>query len=157
MRVCQNEKMLSKNQDNEGGAHLHEEVLSKIQECDNKYAEILKKIDDCAKGLYDCGVRKGDVVTLCLPNTLEGIVSFFAINKIGAIVNFIHPASGENEIKNSVNAMDSRVIIAIDSNYSKIESIVKDTKIQKVILVSINDYMPFINKLRYNKNKVLHF
>ena len=46
------------------------------------YNELLNRIDDCAKGLYDYGVRKGDVVTLCLPNTLEGVVSFFAINKM---------------------------------------------------------------------------
>lgn len=119
-----------------------------------KYNEFLHMIDACARGLYDLGVNKGDVVTLCLPNTLEGIVSFFAINKIGAIVNFIHPVCGENEIKNSLNEMESKIIIAIDSNYWKLESIMNDTKLEKVILVSINHYMSFINKLRYHKNKV---
>ena len=119
-----------------------------------RYNELLNKIDDCAKGLYDYGIREGDVVTLCLPNTLEGVVSFFAINKIGAVVNFIHPVSGENEIKNSVNDMNSKVIIAIDSNYWKIESIINETKVEKVILVSLNNYMPFINKMRYHRNKV---
>ena len=114
-----------------------------------RYNELLSKIDDCAKGLYDYGIRKGDVVTLCLPNTLEGIVSFFAINKIGAIVNFIHPASSENEIKKFVNDMNSKIIIAIDSNYWKIENIEKETELEKIILVSLNNYMPFINKIRY--------
>lgn len=119
-----------------------------------KYNELLNLIDDCAKGLYEYGVRKGDVVTLCLPNTLEGVVSFFAINKIGAVVNFIHPVSSENEIKASINEMDSKIIIAIDDNYWKIETIIADTKIKKTILVSLTDYMSFINKLRYHKNKV---
>ena len=119
-----------------------------------RYNELLSKIDDCAKGLYDYGIRKGDVVTLCLPNTLEGIVSFFAINKIGAIVNFIHPASSENEIKKFVNDMNSKIIIAIDSNYWKIENIEKETELEKIILVSLNNYMPFINKIRYHRNKV---
>ena len=118
------------------------------------YNELLNRIDDCAKGLYDYGVRKGDVVTLCLPNTLEGVVSFFAINKIGAIVNFIHPACGENEIKNSVNEMNSKVIIAIDNNYWKIDGIIRETTIEKVILVSLDNYMPLLNKLRYHRNKV---
>ena len=119
-----------------------------------RYNELLSKIDDCAKGLYDYGIRKGDVVTLCLPNTLEGIVSFFAINKIGAIVNFIHPASSENEIKKFVNDMNSKIIIVIDSNYWKIENIEKETELEKIILVSLNNYMPFINKIRYHRNKV---
>ena len=81
-----------------------------------KYTELLDRIDDCAKGLADIGVKKGEVVTICLPNTLEGIVAFFAINKIGAIVNFIHPSSSENEIKDSLNEVDSKVIIIIDNN-----------------------------------------
>ena len=119
-----------------------------------RYPELLSNIDDCAKGLYHYGVRKGDVVTLCLPNTLEGIVSFLAINKIGAIANFIHPASSENEIMTSVNDMDSKVIIVIDSNYWKILSIIKKTNLKKVILVNLNNYMPFINKLRYHNNKM---
>ena len=85
------------------------------------YNELLSMIEHCAKGLYNLGVRPGYVVTLCLPNTLEGVISFFAINRIGAIVNFIHPSSGENEIKDSVNEMESKVLIAVDENYLKIK------------------------------------
>ena len=113
-----------------------------------KYDELLSKIDLCAKGLYDAGVRKGDVVTVCLPNTLEGIISFFAINKIGGVVNFIHPASSENEIKNSLNETNSRVLILIDTNYIKVKNIEKDIKVCRVILVSVYGYMPFAISIR---------
>lgn len=119
-----------------------------------RYQELIKKIDDCAKGLYYYGIKKGDVVTICLPNTLEGVVAFFSINKIGAIANFIHPASSENEIMKSINNTNSKIIILIDSNYWKIENILKKTKLKKIILININHYMPFINKLRYHKNKI---
>ena len=117
-----------------------------------KYNELLDRIDECSKGLYNYGVRKGDVVTVCLPNTLEGIVAFFAINKIGAVVNFIHPASSENEIKESVNNMESKILIVIDNNYFKLENIVKDTKLKKIILVSLDNYMPFLVKFKYHFN-----
>lgn len=117
-----------------------------------KYNELLDRIDECSKGLYSYGVRKGDVVTVCLPNTLEGIVSFFAINKIGAVVNFIHPASSENEIKDAVNNMESKVLIVIDNNYFKLENIIKETKLKKVILVSLDNYMPLLVKIKYHFN-----
>ena len=120
-----------------------------------KYTELLDRIDDCAKGLADIGVKKGEVVTICLPNTLEGIVAFFAINKIGAIVNFIHPSSSENEIKDSLNEVDSKVIIIIDNNYFKLENIIKNTKLEKAIIVSVLHYMPLLNKFKYQfHNKV---
>ena len=113
-----------------------------------RYNEFLKMIDECAKGLYASGVGKGDIVTVCLPNTIEGIVSFFAINKIGAIVNFIHPASSENEIKNSLNNTDSKVLIVVDTNYIKIKNIEKSINIKKIILVNIFGYISFFAKIR---------
>lgn len=120
-----------------------------------KSGEILNMIDECAEGLYNLGIKKGDIVTICLPNTLEGVVSCFAINKLGAVVNFIHPASSENEIKDAVNEMDSKVLIVIDTNYLKVENIISQTKLKKVILVSIATYMPVLNKIVYNfHNKV---
>lgn len=120
-----------------------------------KHKDLTKMIDDFAKGLSAMKVGKGDVVTVCLPNTLEGVVSFFAINKVGAIINFIHPASGENEIKQAVNEMESKVIIVVDSNYFKVENIIKDTNLKKVIIVSVSTYMTLLNKWKYSfHNKV---
>ena len=122
-----------------------------------KYNELFKQIDECARGLYDYGVRKGDVVTICLPNTVEGVVSFLAINKIGAVANFIHPLSSENEIKDSLNQTNSRILIILDSNYFKIKNIEKEINIQKVILVSVYNYLPFIAKMRYKFEKKVKF
>lgn len=120
-----------------------------------RYNELLYKIDVCAKGLYDDGIRKGDVVTICLPNTLEGVIAFFAINKIGGVVNLIHPASSENEIRDSINETNSKVIFLIDTNYLKLKSIEKDINIYRVILVNPCGYMPFITKIRHSiENKM---
>ena len=115
-----------------------------------RYDELLSKIDLCAKGLYDAGVRKDDVVTICLPNTLEGIISFFAVNKIGGIVNFLHPSSSENEIKETLNKTNSRVLISIDLNYLKLRSIEKDIKTCRIILADIYGYMPFLTGIRHH-------
>ncbi len=119
-----------------------------------RFNELLDNIDICAKALYSYGVRKNDIVTLCLPNTLEGIVSFLAINKIGAITNFIHPVSGENELKDVINDTNSKVLIVIDNDYLKVENIISKTGLDKVIIVSEYTYMSFLNKLRYHNNKV---
>lgn len=110
-----------------------------------KYSEFLNKIDDCAKSLYSNGIRVGDVVTICVPNTLEGVIAFFAINKLGAIVNFIHPSSSENEIKTSLKETDCSILILVDSNYYKVKNIIKSTQVKRVVLVNITNFMPFVN------------
>ncbi len=55
------------------------------------YEELFKKIDDFAKAFQAQGVKKGSIVTVCMPNTPEVIYAFYALNKLGAIANMIHP------------------------------------------------------------------
>jgi len=62
------------------------------------YEAFLEEIDTCAKALTAMGIRTGDAVTVCLPNTPQAIVMFYAINKIGAVASMVHPLSAENEI-----------------------------------------------------------
>ena len=115
-----------------------------------KYKELLKQIDMCAMAFRSQGVRVGDVVTICMPNTPEGIICFFALNKIGAISNMIHPLSGEQEIKMYLNSTNSVMLVMIDVCYEKIKNIIKETNVYKTIVVSASDSMPFWLGLGYS-------
>ena len=106
------------------------------------YQNFLREIDDCARSLKQLGVKAGECVSICMQNTPEAIISFYAINKIGAIANMIHPLSSENEIKYYLNLTDSKYIITIDLAFNKIFHIAKKTKIKKAIIVSVKDSMP---------------
>jgi len=118
-----------------------------------KYKDFLNQIDLCARAFKNNGVKKGDVVTICMPNTPEGVICFYALNKIGAISNMIHPLSGEQEIKNYLNETNSIMLVMIDLCYEKIKNILKDTKVYKTIVVSAKDSMPFLLALGYSVTK----
>lgn len=119
------------------------------------YRDLLKKIDLCAKAFKYNGIKKGDVVTICMPNTPEGVITFYALNKIGAIANMIHPLSGEEEIKNYLISTNSVMLVMIDLCYEKIKNILKKTKVKKTIVVSVKDSMPFLMSLGYSFTKGL--
>lgn len=106
------------------------------------YHEFLKQIDEAARAFKALGIKHKDIVSICMPNTPEAIISFYALNKIGAISNLIHPLSGENEIKNFLNKTNSKYIVSIDVSCGKIENIIDKTKIKKIIVVSAADSMP---------------
>ena len=55
------------------------------------YEDLDNKVNECAKAFLYYGIRNNDVVTICMPNTPEGVIAFLALNKIGAISNMIHP------------------------------------------------------------------
>lgn len=117
------------------------------------YKEFLKQIDDCCRSFKQLGIKHNDVVSICMPNTPEAIISFYALNKIGAIANMIHPLSAEPEIKYFVNISKSKYIITIDIAFNKINHIFKETKLKKIILVSVGDSMPLYMKTLYQITK----
>lgn len=107
------------------------------------YQEFIEEIKECARAFKANGIKEKDVVTICMPNTPEAIIAFYALNMIGAIANMVHPLSGENEIKYYLNISESVAILTIDIAWQKIKNIIDDTKIEKVIIASVKDSMPF--------------
>ena len=65
---------------------------------ETSYASFMRRIDAAAKGLIHMGIRKGDKVTICMANTPQALDCFYALNRIGAIPNMIHPLSAAKEI-----------------------------------------------------------
>lgn len=106
------------------------------------FGEMFDKIDVAAKAFRSIGVKQGDVVTICLPNTPEALISFYAINKIGAVADMIHPLSAGNEIKHYLNESKSRTLILVDFAYEKVKEHLEDTLVHKTIMVSPKDSMP---------------
>lgn len=106
------------------------------------YRELFYEIDLCAKSMKAQGIRKGDVISICLPNIPESIIVFYAVSKIGAIANMIHPLSAEEEIKHSIVDTKSVMLFTINFNYKKINNILSETNLYKTVLISPRDSMP---------------
>lgn len=113
------------------------------------YRYFFGEINLCARALRSQGIRPGDVVTICMANTPEAVISFYAVNKIGAIANMIHPLSAEEEIKQSLIATKSVMLIAINLSYEKVKEIINDTDVYKTVIVSPGDSMPAVMKFGY--------
>lgn len=103
------------------------------------YAKMIKKIEQCAQALKTIGIRKGDCVTIAMPNCPQAIYMFYAINLIGGIASMVHPLSSEKEIEFYLNESNSITVITLDQFYGKIEAIRKNTGIVNVILARIKD------------------
>ncbi len=103
------------------------------------YRKMMESINQCAKALRTIGVREGDRVTIALPNCPQAIFMFYAVNRIGAIANMIHPLSSENEIQFYLNESKSVTVITLDQFYHKIEAIRQNTSIVNVIIARIRD------------------
>ena len=114
------------------------------------FAQFMTRIESAAKGLVAMGIGKGDKVTICMPNSPQALDCFYALNRIGAIANMIHPLSAAQEIAFYLNFSKSKAILTLDQFYDKVASIMPQVKQRCTILVAkIADELSFPLNLIY--------
>ena len=118
------------------------------------YDKFMKLIDKASISFNELGIKKGDIVTICLPNVPEALISLYALNKMGAIANMLHPLSAEEEIKQSLISTKSIYLVYFESFYNKIENIIKSTKVQKVIFVKPTDTLNIFMRIGYSITQI---
>lgn len=100
------------------------------------YKELVKKIDKCAKSLVAMGVKKGDIVTICMPTTPEMVYMFYALSKIGAVSNMIDPRKSAEEIEEYANEVNSKIFLGVDVAGEKYRNLKKNTSVENIIIAT---------------------
>ncbi len=113
------------------------------------YSDFMAEINECANALCAYGIKKGDTVTICLPNVPQAIIMFYALNKIGAVASMVHPLSAENEIMFYLNESKSRLAITLSQFYDKFKAIKGKTPIEKLIVAKIEEALPAVKGFFY--------
>lgn len=112
------------------------------------YKHLIENIDICASSLSARGISKGEHIAVVLPNIPEAVYLFYAGNKIGAIVDMIHPLSCEEELIEYVHNTDCKLVFALDLIVDRFQSL--EDACSKVIKVSASDSMSFIKRTAYS-------
>ncbi len=116
-----------------------------------KYHTFLDKINAAARALVHIGVNPGDAVTICMPNVPQALDCFYAINRIGAKANMVHPLSAQTEISFYLNVSKSKVILTLDMFAEKVEAALADVDHPVTILVArIQEELPVFLQAPYS-------
>ena len=99
------------------------------------FAEFMERIDRTAKAYLAMGIGKGDRVTICMPNCPQALDSFYALNRIGAVSNMIHPLSAASEIKFYLDFSKSKAILTLDQFYGKVAGILPELANKDTVLL----------------------
>jgi len=108
------------------------------------YRHLDAAVRQFANALYALGVRKDSKVAIWLPNLPQSVISFYATLRLGAQVVNTNPLYVERELEFQFN--DARVshVITVDFLYAgRLRAMRHKTGVQKVVVTSIPDYLPF--------------
>jgi long-chain acyl-CoA synthetase len=118
------------------------------------YRELYERIRAAAASLKSQGVKCDDKVAMCMPNTPQALILFYAINMVGAIALIIHPLSGESEIERFLNESGVKFLLTLDLTYEKIHNIADKTPLEKIVVASAGDGLKNIKKFIYRFRKI---
>ncbi|MCL2078772.1 MAG: acyl--CoA ligase [Oscillospiraceae bacterium] len=117
------------------------------------YREFTDEIKLCAYGLLASGIKRGERVTICMPNTPQAVIMFYALNLMGAVSNMVHPLSAETELIGYINDSHSVAVLTLDQFSDKLLGILPQTKARFLILTGADNALSGIKKIAYRLTK----
>lgn len=117
------------------------------------YEQLDKKIIDTVKILKTLNIKKGDVISVSLPNCPISIYLFYAINALGAISYNIHPLTKAKTIDKMMKETNSKILFSLSLNREELENNLS----KEIKIILINPYYKVnLIKYFYIKNKTGH-
>ena len=100
------------------------------------YAQLLARIERAALALRSLGIGRGDRVTICMPNTPQAVDCFYALSRLGAVSNMIHPLSAPQEITFYLDVSHSKAILTLDRFFGKVSAAASEAKEPPLLLIA---------------------
>ncbi|MEW9032737.1 MAG: AMP-binding protein, partial [Planifilum fimeticola] len=87
------------------------------------YQELLEDVYRFAHALTELGVRKGDRVSIMLPNTPQAVIAYYGALFAGAVVVQTNPMYMERELKHQLSDSGAETIICVDLVFDKVKKV----------------------------------
>ena len=115
------------------------------------YSELKEKVNTFSCALHKLGVKKGDKVAIFMPNCPQVVISYLATLRLGAVVVMCNPMYTEDELVHQLNDSETETVITLDMviTYPKIKNVKDKTKIKRVIVSDLKEYLPFLLSLLF--------
>lgn len=113
------------------------------------YADIETEVNKLANAFQRLGLKKGDRVAVYLPNSPQFMVTFFAVQSIGAIFTAFNPLYSAREIKERLNDARPKIFVTLDIFLDKVNQIKDDISVEHIIVSSVAQELPGSKKYLY--------
>lgn len=114
------------------------------------FASFVRRVDRLANIMSRrLNIKEGDVILVAQPNIPDALVIFYALNKIGAIANMIHPFIPFNQVIAIMNNTNSKYMFLFEQRVAKEVERYRPYA-DKVIVTRVEDDLPLIQKFVYH-------
>lgn len=98
------------------------------------YAELKQASDHFASALYQLGFRKGDRISVMLPNSIEYIIAYYGIHRLGGVLVQVNPMYQQSELEYILQDSESAWFVSHWDQKPKLEQIGFENKLQAIFI-----------------------
>lgn len=113
------------------------------------YGQLFAGIENAAKAFSALGVKKGEVVIICMVNTPEMVYALYALNRLGAVANMVDPRTNVIGIHEYILESKVRFVMTVDLAYKAIVKASEGTGVRNIIVASPADSLPPATNILY--------
>lgn len=106
------------------------------------FSALFDQILRAEAGLRRLGVGPGDLVTLFTLNTPEAVAAFYAIDRIGAVANWVDLKLSPTEVAPYLNQAASKVVLVLEIAFAKVYENRGQTPAEHFVVLPLDPYLP---------------
>lgn len=100
------------------------------------YDEMINDTVLLSKTFKELGIKKGDIISVSMPNFYQGVIVYLAANRIGAVTTFINSMSSIEEVLGYLNEFESSLFINFDKDSVYNKKIKDNSKVKNIITLN---------------------
>jgi len=127
-----------------GPAFTNMNVTMSFEDLDRKSGQFASFLQ------HELKLKKGDRIALQMPNLLQFPVALFGALRAGLVVVNTNPLYTAPEMKHQFKDSGAKAIVILANFAGHLESIIKETQIESVVVTEIGDLFPFPKNLLVN-------
>jgi long-chain acyl-CoA synthetase len=110
------------------------------------YDKIKNLADVFAAALTALGVGPTQKIMLYIPNGIQWVVSWLAVQKIGAVCVPITPIYTPHDLRYIANDSQAETIVCADTNFGYVTSVLSETHLKRAIVTNAVDLLPWYKR-----------
>lgn len=103
------------------------------------YKQLIRYYHTISRAFKELGVKRGDIISICMDNYIQGVAAFLACNALGATCTFLNSAAPINEIIEYVNEFESPILINFNKTVEINKMIKKKSNVRYIITLDKED------------------
>jgi len=107
------------------------------------YRRLKDMADRFAGALSHAGLTAGQKIIIYIPNSIQWVVAWLGIQKIGGICVPITPIYTPHDLKYIANDSGAEAIVCADTNFGYVTNVLPETSLKKVIVTKMADLLPW--------------